>query len=154
MSSPKRIKLIEALNKQLRYVTASSVLFSKAIAERVGQHATDLECLDFLLLNGPATAGQLAALTGLTTGAVTVVIDRMEKAGYVQRTRDAHDRRKVIVVPDEPKINAEIAPFSMSMGMAMATLANEFSEAELAVLVRFLTQANAIAAQEIAKVRQ
>jgi DNA-binding MarR family transcriptional regulator len=119
----------------------------------LGQHPTDLECLDFLLLTGPSTAGKLAELTGLTTGAVTAMIDRLEKAGYVKRTRDKHDRRKVIVVPDETRIYAEIAPFSMSMGVALETLSKGFSEDELEIILRFLAEANSAANKEISKLR-
>ncbi|MBA3946544.1 MAG: MarR family transcriptional regulator [Herpetosiphonaceae bacterium] len=153
MSSMTRRQLTDALNTQLRYASANSVIFSKVVADRVGQHSTDLECLDFLLLNGPATAGQLADLTGLTTGAVTAVIDRLENAGYVRRERDKDDRRKVMVVPEENKIMTEIAPFSMSMGIGLETVANQYSEEELAIIVHFLEQANAIALGEIAKLR-
>jgi DNA-binding MarR family transcriptional regulator len=153
MSTPKRKQLSQDLNKQIRFLTANSVVFSKLIADRVGQHATDLECLDFLILNGPATAGKLAELTGLTTGAVTAVIDRLEKAGYARRERDLDDRRKVIVIPNEPKIYKEVAPFSESMGVALEAISQEFSESELDVILHFLAKANAAANEEIVKLR-
>ena len=154
MSTPKRKQLTQELNKQIRFLTGNSVIFSKVIADKVGQHPTDLECLDFLLLSGPCTAGKLSELTGLTTGAVTAMIDRLEKAGYVNRARDKHDRRKVIVVPDEPKIYSELAPFSMSMGVALETLSKEFSEDELDIILRFLSEANSAAYKEISKLRK
>ncbi len=153
MSSPKRKQLTQELNKQIRFLTGNSVIFSKLIADQVGQHPTDLECLDFLLLSGPSTAGKLSELTGLTTGAVTAMIDRLEKAGYVRRTRDEHDRRKVIVVPNETKIYSELAPFSMSMGVALETLSKEFSEDELEIILRFLAEANSAANKEISKLK-
>ena len=142
MSTPKRKQLTQELNKQIRFLTANSVIFSKVIADKVGQHSTDLECLDFLLLSGPSTAGKLSELTGLTTGAVTAVIDRLEKAGYVKRARDKNDRRKVIVVPNEAKIDSEIAPFSRSMGVALDALSKEFSEDEIEMILQFLAKAN------------
>ena len=154
MSTPKRKLLTQALNKQIRFLTGNSVIFSKVIADQVGQHPTDLECLDFLLLSGPSTAGKLSELTGLTTGAVTAMIDRLEKAGYVKRARDKHDGRKVIVVPNETRIFSEIAPFSMSMGVALENLSKEFSEDELEVILRFLAEANSAANKEIAKLRK
>jgi len=154
MSTPKRKQLTQELNRQVRYLTANSVIFSKVVADKVGQHSTDLECLDFLLLSGPSTAGKLSEITGLTTGAVTAVIDRLEKAGYVKRERDKNDRRKVIVVPNKTKIDAEIAPFSMSMGVALETLSKEFSEDELELILRFLTKANSVGNDEISKLRK
>ncbi len=154
MSTPKRKQLTQELNKQIRFLTGTSVILSKVIADKVGQHSTDLECLDFLQLGGPCTAGKLSELTGLTTGAVTAMIDRLEKAGYVQRERDKNDRRKVIVVPNETRINSEIAPFSISMGVALETLSKEFSEDELEIILRFLTKANSAGNKEISKLRK
>jgi DNA-binding MarR family transcriptional regulator len=154
MSTPTRKLLTQDLNKQIRILTGTSVIFSKVIADKAGQHSTDLECLDFLQLNGPSTAGKLAELTGLTTGAVTAMIDRLEQAGYVQRERDKGDRRKVIVVPNVTKIDAEITPYSVSMGVALETLSKEFSEDELEIILRFLTRANSAGNKEISKLRK
>jgi DNA-binding MarR family transcriptional regulator len=154
MSSSQRHQLIQALLTQYRYVSANSVMFSQAVAEKVGIHSTDNECLDFLLLHGPATAGQLARLTGLTTGAITAVLDRLEKAGFVQREQDKDDRRRVIVVPNQAKILAEIIPYTMPMGAAMEAICAEFTDAELEVMLRFTTQANAVATDVITKTRQ
>ena len=154
MSTPKRKQLTQELNRQVRYLTANSVIFSKVVADKVGQHSTDLECLDFLLLSGPSTAGKLSEITGLTSGAVTAVIDRLEKAGYVRRERDKNDRRKVIVAPNKTKIDSEIAPFSMSIGVALETLSKEFSDDALEMILRFLTKANSKATEEIVKMRK
>jgi len=154
MSSPKRKLLTQELNKQIRFLTGNSVILSKVIADLAGHHPTDLECLDFLLLSGPSTAGKLSKLTGLTTGAVTAMIDRLEKAGYVKRARDKHDRRKVIVEPNEKKIYAELAPYSMPMGVALEYLSKEFSEDELDIILRFLAGANSAANKEISKLRK
>jgi DNA-binding MarR family transcriptional regulator len=148
------MQLVQELQTQFRLSSANSVMFSQAVAAKVGIHSTDNETLDFLLLNGPATAGQLSELTGLTTGAVTAMIDRLEKAGYVRREHDKADRRRVIVIPNEEKIYAEIAPYSMRMGMAFEALCAEFSEEELAVVLKFMTSANHAASDVIAKARE
>ncbi len=146
--------LIAALITQLRITSANSVMHSQAIADRVGIHSTDNECLDFLLLNGPASAGQLAILTGLTTGAVTAMIDRLEKAGFVERQHDKADRRRVLVIPKIPKIMAEVAPHSVPMGEAMQYLFGEFSDAELEIILRFVSRANEVASEVIASLRK
>jgi DNA-binding MarR family transcriptional regulator len=78
-------RVLGVLQEQLRRLTAQSVLFGDAVAKRAGLNGSDLECLDFVHLRKDATAGELARETGLTTGAITGVIDRLEKAGYVHR---------------------------------------------------------------------
>jgi DNA-binding MarR family transcriptional regulator len=154
MSTPKRKQFTQELNRQIRILTGTSVIFSKVIADKAGQHSTDLECLDFLLLNGPSTAGKLAEMTGLTTGAVTAMIDRLEKAGYVHRERDKNDRRKVYVVPNVTKIDAELAPYSKSIGVALEAVSKEFSEDELEIILRFLAKTNSAGNKEISKLRK
>lgn len=153
-STTKRIQLTQELLVQFRYVSANSVMFSQAVAEQVGLHSTDTECLDYLLLNGPATAGQLAVFTGLTTGAVTAMIDRLTKAGYVRREHDQADRRRVIVIPNEEKIYREISPHSMPMGTALEAVCAGFSEDELEIVAQFITQANSAASEVIAQARK
>ena len=85
------------LMMSIRKLTRSSLMLQQAIAEIMNLNATDAECIDFLSEMGPSTAGDLAKTTRLTTGAVTSVIDRLEKAGLVKRKNDPHDRRKVII---------------------------------------------------------
>jgi DNA-binding MarR family transcriptional regulator len=87
---------------EVRKFTRSTLLFQHVVAKNIGLNVTDAECIDFLQEMGPSTAGDLAKVTGLTTGAITNVIDRLEKAGFVKRGPDPKDRRKVIVtfIPD------------------------------------------------------
>lgn len=153
-SKSTRTQLVASLSMQIRQVSATSVLFSHAVADKIGLHPTDNECLDFLMMNGAATAGQLAKKTGLTTGAVTAIIDRLEKAGFVHREHDPQDRRKVNVIPNIAKIEAEIMPHMLGMGQTIAELCEEFSEAELAVVERFMMGANERATAVIAQLKQ
>ena len=85
------------------------VLFSQTGAERVGINSSDLECLDITILRGTMSAGELVAATGLTTGAITDVIDRLEQAGFARRGRDVGDRRPVLVRA-LPEVERRIAP--------------------------------------------
>ncbi|XVV04365.1 MarR family winged helix-turn-helix transcriptional regulator [Actinosynnema sp. CA-248983] len=91
----------DVLERFAGYARESSALtarFHHRVAERMGLSPTDEKCLDLAVrAEGPVTAGRIAELSGLSTGAVTGVIDRLEKAGYVRRVRDPHDRRKVLV---------------------------------------------------------
>ena len=129
---------------QVRRMGAQSVITSQVMADRFGLHTTDLECLDILYLRKAATAGELAATTGLTSGATTALIDRLERAGYVERTPDPADRRKVIVriKPDavEP-IKAAYEP----MRKSMFELWSRYAPAEQAVIVDFLTRSTDLA---------
>ena len=92
-----RQQLLKALDEAARRLGAQTVLVSDLVATRVGLNSTDLECLDLLYLAGATTAGRLAAHTGLTSGATTAAIDRLEHAGFVTRRRDSTDRRVVLV---------------------------------------------------------
>lgn len=88
---------LRALAADYRRYLASLVLFHLAAADAVGLGATDYQASSILDLDGPMTAGELASRLGLSTGATTRLIDRLEHSGYVRRTRDTHDRRRVLV---------------------------------------------------------
>ncbi|GAB2988439.1 MarR family winged helix-turn-helix transcriptional regulator [Saccharothrix stipae] len=100
--------VLERFSAYARETSALTVLFHTRVAEQMGLSPTDEKCLDLAMrADGPITAGRIAELSGLSTGAVTGVIDRLERAGYVRRVRDPHDRRKVLVevtLPDEDKL--------------------------------------------------
>jgi hypothetical protein len=102
-SSSTRAAAIARHGEAMREFMARAVLFQEAVARSGGLNGTDLQAVGLLLSAGPATPGELAARTGLTAGgAVTAMIDWLERAGFVTRERDAADRRRVIVsaVPD------------------------------------------------------
>lgn len=90
-------RVMEELTTQFRISGSQSRELDRIAAERIGVNATDFQCLDVVHRAGSLTAGELAAEAGLTTGAVTAVIDRLERAGYARRVRDADDRRRVRV---------------------------------------------------------
>ncbi|MCD2499418.1 MarR family winged helix-turn-helix transcriptional regulator [Microbacterium nymphoidis] len=95
----------------MRDFQARSVVFQDAVARSVGLNGTDVQAVGLLLGEGPATPGELAARTGLTSGgAVTAMIDRLERAGYVTRSRDESDRRRVIVAADADALMADLGP--------------------------------------------
>ena len=109
---------------------AHAVLFQDAVARSGGLNGTDLQAVGLLLSGGPATPGELAARTGLTAGgAITAVIDRLEKAGYVSRARDPHDRRRVLVSAVPEAVMAKVGPAYAGVterwGEYLATLSDE-----------------------------
>jgi DNA-binding MarR family transcriptional regulator len=130
-------------------VSAQSVLLSDTVARLVGLHSTDLECLDLLFLSGPAPAGRLAAHTGLTTGATTAVIDRLERSGYVRRTRDSHDRR-LVMVEALPAGLKRIEPLYERLADAMDGLHGDYGDRDLALVVEYLTRAVDLGAIHVA----
>ena len=136
----RRTELLTRLDGALRKVSAQSVLLSDTVARLVGLNSTDLECLDLLFLSGPATAGRLAAHTGLTTGATTAVIDRLERAGYVRRTRDTQDRR-VVVVEALPAGIKRIEPLYRRLARSMDQLHHAYDERQLALVADYLSRA-------------
>ena len=95
--STRRRALRESLIRETRHFLAEAILFNQQLADRLGINAIDYQVLNLLDLFGPATPGDLAQLTGLSSGGMTVVIDRLEHAHYIERERNPRDRRSVIV---------------------------------------------------------
>jgi DNA-binding MarR family transcriptional regulator len=118
---------------------AEAALHEHAASQRLGLGGTDSRFLALLSLHGPLTPGRLAALTGLTTGSVTGVIDRLERAGFVRRERDATDRRRVRVVPD-PAAAARLAAEHAERVESLEAALRRRDPAELAVIARFLAE--------------
>src|SRR6478609_3838030 len=140
LSRPKaRAALLQELEEAMRRSSAQGVLFGQTVANVAGISGSDLECLDFLNLEGRVTAGRLAEVTGLTTGAITGVVDRLEKAGLVRRERDESDRRKVFIAT-VPENIAKIGKFYEHMQRAMQKAFESYTDAELRLLHRFANQ--------------
>jgi DNA-binding MarR family transcriptional regulator len=137
--SKRRQELEAALNAAMRDVSGQGVLYSQAVAERLGMNSTDLECLDHIL-RGPVTAGRLAEVTGLTTGAITGVIDRLERVGLARRERDPEDRRKILVRA-LPAVGERVAPLFEPMERTAMAVLSSYGDDELALLLDFLTRA-------------
>ncbi len=134
--------MLEDLEKAMRLSSAQGVLFGQAVSERMGVAESDLECLDIMLLEGRVTAGRLAEATGLTTGAITGVVDRLEKAGFVRRERDEADRRKVFVAINPANV-ARIGKLYEPMQRAMLKNWSAYTDDELRLLLRFANESHA-----------
>jgi len=155
MSTPpkkSRKDLMAALERALRDVSGTGALFSQAAAERLGMNSTDLECVGFLV-DGPKTAGVLAQATGLTTGAITGVIDRLERAGLAKREHDKQDRRKIFVriVPESMQ---KAAPIFEPMRRASAAVLSRYKDDELALILDFMTRAQEASVAVVANLRK
>lgn len=138
-----RAKIIESLLEMHQEELRLAALFDERLARSVKLHPTDLQSLRYVLSQGLVTAGALKDHTGLTTGAITNVIDRLEKLGYVRREIDTKDRRKVLVKAQLQKlrrINLQEARMSSQMQLALAAYTLE----ELAIIKDFLMNMGAL----------
>jgi DNA-binding MarR family transcriptional regulator len=147
-----RAATIRALIDGLRAVTGQSVLFSEAVAARVGLNPTDLECLDLLARHGGSlSAKRLAELAGLTTGGTTFVIDRLERAGFARRAPNPRDRRGILVEVVPEAVARRLDPLYTAMGAAVAALCERYSDEELRLVLDFITRAAEIGHAETAR---
>jgi DNA-binding MarR family transcriptional regulator len=148
-----RGELEQALNHAMRETSGLGVLHSQMIADRLGVNSTDLECLDIIVLRGPVTAGELARATGLTTGAITGVIDRLSRAGFAAREPDPADRRKVLVRA-LPAIEQSIGPLFQPMADASKAALAAYDDAQLTLALDFLRRINQAAIDAMAVLRE
>jgi DNA-binding MarR family transcriptional regulator len=150
--SKKREELLRELEVENRKSTAESLFLLQAITQRSGMNLTDLQCISILTSTGPITAGRLAEEMGLTTGSVTGVIDRMERAGYVRRERDPNDGRRVIVRPVSEKLE-RAAGFLGSQNRVLEELMSDYDERDLALFLDLMRKSNAMTREETARIR-
>ncbi len=103
-------QVFDELIGEIRQSQSATDRFDSAVADALGVNRTDMRCIDAIERAGALTAGQLAEMTGLTSGAMTTALDRLERAGFVQRVRDSADRRRVLVTVTE-KAHASAGQF-------------------------------------------
>jgi len=137
LSSKGKERTVRAILAALRAVDGDMDRLDEAAAERLGISRSDFRSLDILSRGEALTPGQLATETGLTTGAVTALLDRLEKVGYVRRERDKLDRRKILVRPSR-RATAEVWPIFRGVAQDAARILSGFSERDLATILRFL----------------
>jgi DNA-binding MarR family transcriptional regulator len=130
---------MQELEHALRRSSGQGAIYAQAVADVAGISSSDMDCLDFLNLEGRVTAGRLAEVTGLTTGAITGVIDRLERAGLVRRERDSEDRRKVFIAV-VPESVGKIGRLYEPLQRAVLKQWEHYSDAELKLLLRFADQ--------------
>jgi DNA-binding MarR family transcriptional regulator len=149
-----RDKLIADFLREIRQLNSLGAFFFRAAAAQLGMNATDLQVIDILEITGPATAGQLAELAGLTTGAITGMIDRLEKGGLVRRESDPSDGRRVLVrlSPSEAAMK-DIGPLFDSIGQKWDDIASKYDDQQLAFLIDFLRAGNSASKGEISQLR-
>jgi DNA-binding MarR family transcriptional regulator len=147
MSSRKRAELIQTVGTEVRRFLAGGIFLNLKVAEDIGINATDLQCLNVLELQGSATPTELAGWSRLTTGGITVVLDRLEKAGYIRREPNPKDRRSTIIRPVMPAF-AKLETIYRSKAEGLAKALSSYNNSELETIVDFFVKTNAAGAEE------
>jgi DNA-binding MarR family transcriptional regulator len=126
----------------MRDLGEAADLFRQVVADRLGLNGSDLAVLSLLEVRGPLTPGQLAEATGLTTGAVTGVADRLEAAGYARRAPDPDDRRRVIITLRPDRLGP-IRKLHEPLHLALHLLDQGYDEAQREMVAGYVRRAAA-----------
>src|SRR5215472_9397752 len=150
MSSPssrktRRRELVTRLWDLGREMSTQTVFLHQAIAQSAGLNATDTKCLELILReeNGRVTAGWLSQQSGLTTGAITHILDRLEKRRYIRRIRDTDDRRRVFVTVNRAKLKP-LEPKYEAIGNSYMSMLEQFSDTDLQLICDYLEKVSAV----------
>lgn len=149
----KRRDLLNRLWNLGRQMSTQTVFLHQAIAQSFGLNATDTKCMD-LIMQGPGgkvTAGWLSEMSGLTTGAITHILDRLEKRGFVERLRDTQDRRKVLVRVRPASIEP-LVPRYEAVGKAYMDLVEQYNDKDLQLICEYLEKTSEMSKRELARV--
>jgi DNA-binding MarR family transcriptional regulator len=120
---------------------ANVVVFNAQVAEQLGLGVSDMQFMTYLMQDGPLSPGRLSELSGLKSGSVTGVIDRLERAGYVHRERDESDRRKVRVVLNAEKLQSAESPYA-GQAANLRRVLDTFEGDQLETIADFLERLN------------
>jgi DNA-binding MarR family transcriptional regulator len=135
-----------------RHLAARVLLFHQAVAQQLGLNATDLKCLELAARQGQITAGKIAAATGLTTPGVTSALDRLEKAGFIQRENDPLDRRKVVIQPVAARAK-EVETLFESLKTSNDALCSRYTDKQLIVVNDFFSRSIEVLESETKKLQ-
>jgi DNA-binding MarR family transcriptional regulator len=138
-STSERADLLQRLEQGVRRMLAGAIIFNEQVADSLGLNATDLQCLNLLELQGALTPGELARCCSLTTGGVTVVLDRLEKAGYIRRQTNPRDRRSLLIRPVPARMR-KLHKIYRSKSQSLASALSPYSDRELELILDFVTR--------------
>ncbi|HWI30437.1 MAG TPA: MarR family transcriptional regulator [Microbacterium sp.] len=155
MDKSTRAASIDRMGDVMREFMARAVLFQDAVARFGGINSTDMQAVGLLMSQGPATPGELAERTGLTAGgAITAVIDRLERAGYVTRERDVADRRRVIVTAVPETVMAKVGPIYGRVGARWAEYLETLTDEQIEFANELLARAAELNREETEALRR
>ena len=144
-----RSELAQQLRSEIMGYLGAASDFDEGLAKKLKLSRTDMRCLDLIGRLGPLTAGHLAEESGLTTGAVTFILDRLEEAGMVTRRRDTEDRRRVWV-EIVPAARQRLEGLQQPVAEEMRQVAQRFKADELAIVRDFMRQAKEVFQRQVA----
>jgi DNA-binding MarR family transcriptional regulator len=153
-TSADKLPVLAELQRELRLMNATSAFFSQAIAERLGMSSHELETMDLLNLHGPLSPGQIAELTGLSSGGVTRLLDRLERDDFVRRLPDPADRRRLRVELVARTVATRAAPLFVSMARGHNALAERYTVEQLEVIIDFVRASREVTLGELDRLRQ
>ncbi|MGC5015026.1 MarR family winged helix-turn-helix transcriptional regulator [Streptosporangium sp. DT93] len=146
-----RAELLRRVAAESQRHYAAYSLFNQAMADHLGLHPTDLQCVALLdLETGPVSTGEIARLTGLTPGSATRLVDRLARTGLVVRVADPHDRRRALVEL-APVARARVAAVWDVPGEAYGRALETFTDAELDVIAEYLRRATEVGREQAAR---
>ena len=135
---------LDSFSVASRKYSDTSILMHEAISRKAGLSGTDHKYLGLLIENGPMTAGELSQRTGLTGGAITGLIDRLEKKKLAKREFDKEDRRKVFIVANETNAIKLLTPLFKELQQKTAKLLASYSAAELEIIKKYMVEATGV----------
>ena len=141
MNEPARLDAFRAASRKY---SDTSILMHEAISRKAGLSGTDHKYLGLLIEHGPMTAGELSQRTGLTGGAITGLIDRLEKKKLAKREFDKEDRRKVFIVANETNALKLLAPLFKELQQKTAKLLGSYSDTELEIIKKYMLEATQV----------
>ncbi|WP_276482696.1 MarR family winged helix-turn-helix transcriptional regulator [Paraflavitalea pollutisoli] len=147
---------IQAVRTVSRQFANTTTLLHETIARQAGLSPTDLKYLELIIQKGQMTAGELAHLTGLTTGAITGLIDRLQKKKLVKRQYAKDDRRKVFIVPITANTSRILEPLTHPQSEKILRHLQSFDEGELLTILHFfngINEANLSAIHQISRAK-
>ena len=153
MANSHKAELVRQVNMGAREYGISTVLFRHAVGELLGVNVTDMECLALIFFKGLATPSQLAQYTGLTSGATTAMLDRLEKAHLIERRPNPHDRRGTLIVLTNERTE-EIGGMFASGRAAIEKMTSSYSEKELEIISSYFARLVTLWTEERERLQQ
>lgn len=152
MSTINRSELLKEAIIQGQRTGNLNVLLTNAIAQRIGLSATEYECYSLLLERGPMPAGKLAQLCGITTGGLTGLVDRLEKAELAERAADPGDRRRVLIKPKHnEKLQQKLWSLYGPVSQGFSSINDPYSDEELEFIVQHYKKINDLMEESIGR---
>ena len=153
MAQPTRAELISRLQADVAETVADGVALQEALSDRLGLTVSDLRAITLLMRKGTVSTSELGDAAGLTSGAATRMVDRLENANWVERYMDARDRRRVLVVMKKAR-RGEIGELYAEMSHSWMSALSDKSEAELGTVLEIFDRMRGVAREQAAALRE